>query len=156
MLYWEYNDNPFKSIFKFFHFFLDYTNDDPLSLLQNLKLEDIKFLSKCFKIKSKGKKNEIIEKLMKYCKEQKTLTENNSLNLFKEKLQSVMGNCVKLSKKLCDLFYRMHLMYSFTGDYMKISDLYFFMYNIENGFIFLPVTYIQDCSVFQDLNHFKR
>lgn len=107
-------------------------------------------------MKPKGKKYEIIEKLLKNCKEQRTLKQNNSFDILKDRLKHVMGTCVKLSKELCSLFNRMHLLYSVAVDHMKISDLYFFMYNIENGFISLPVTCAQDCNIFKDQNEFMR
>lgn len=120
-----------------------------------------KLLNLCrdYKLSTKGKKMEIILRILRNCANQTTLTINkNSTQVLKAKLNKLLGPCIKLNSKFLKLLNKAHLLYNFTTDeFPTISAFYLFLSKIEEGSIILPTTNInQDIAIFSTIEDFSR
>lgn len=140
-------------------FFLDQSLIETSDLLHLLLLDDIKAICKSFKFKTKPEgKSKLIESLIKHCSKQTTLTfSKSSGQILRQRAESKLGKLIKLSDNLYNVFYKIHLLYSFTNpEFMKPSDLHIFLRKILYGDIVLPQYDIDSMDVFESTEEFQR
>lgn len=137
--------------------YTDYSSE-PLQLLLNLlNATDIKQICDSFKLKIKsGSKSQKIENLLNNCSKQTTLTLSKNINqILRDRVSEKLGRCVKLSEKLYDLLYRIHLLYALgSSDFSKPHQLYQFMESIQNGNTILPGYTVDTASLFDSRDEF--
>lgn len=135
----------------------DYSSEPVEQLLNLLTVKEIRQICDGFKFKVKsGQKLQLIEYLLNSCSKQTTLTlSKNSNQILRERINEKLGICVKLSEKLYDLLYRIHLLYALgSSEFSKPHQLYQFIDNIESGNIILPEYVVDTTPIFQSRDEF--
>lgn len=137
----------------------DYNSEPAEQLLNLLQSKDIKDILDSFRLKGKtGTKSQLINCLLQSCSKQTTLTlTKNSSQILRDRIREKLGDCVKLSGRLYDLLYRVHLLYSLgNSELAKPHDLYQFISKVENGDIILPEYNIDTRPLFASREDFLR
>lgn len=126
----------------------------------NLLVKDLKDICDSFKLRTPTqRKPDLIQKLVANCNNQTTLTFSRTTEeILRERIKDKMGYCVKLHPNLYKLFYKIHLLYTFTtSDFNTTSDLYLFLSKIEYKDITIPNYKINtDVKVFSSVSEFSR
>lgn len=137
--------------------FTDYSSEPVEQLLNLLNVKELREIRDSFRLKAKiGKKSQLIEYLLENCSKQTTLTlSKNSNQILRDRISEKLGPCVKLSDKLYDLFYRIHLLYALgSSEFSKAFNLYQFIDGVENGNIVLPEKFIDTAPLFASRDEF--
>lgn len=100
----------------------------------------------------------MIDSLLEHCNKQTTLTFlKSSDQILRGRIQEKMGYCVKLSQKLYNTFYKIHLLYSFPdSSFLNVSNLHLFMGKVIYNDITLPSYKIDDLFIFESIEEFNR
>ncbi|KAF2904581.1 hypothetical protein ILUMI_01601 [Ignelater luminosus] len=138
----------------------DFSQEPCFELLNNMLAKDLKDICNSFKLKSSSKRKlDLIEKLLTNCNSQRTLTFTKSTEeILRERIKEKMGYCIKLHPDMYKLFYKLHLLYTFTtSDFNTTSDLYLFLSRAENKDIIIPKYKINvDVKVFSSISEFSK
>lgn len=135
----------------------DYSMEPVEQLLNLLSVKEIREICDSFKLKFKNcSKSQLIDYLLQNCSKQTTLTlRKNSNQILRDRIREKLGNCVKLSEKLYDLLYRVHLLYALgSSEFSKPHDLYQFIDRIENMDIILPEYTVDTSPIFNSREEF--